>query len=42
MVYPLAPMPLKPDNIIAKLDRYAELLQLNAQYDLVRGHRSAI
>ena len=34
MVYPSASMPITPDNIIAKLDRYAELLQLNARYDL--------
>ena len=25
---------ITPDNIIAKLDRYAELLQLNAKFDL--------
>lgn len=27
-------MPITPENIVAKLDRYAELLQLNAKYDL--------
>ena len=27
-------MPLKPDNIIQMLDRYAALQQLNARYDL--------
>ena len=39
--YPSSPMPLTPDNIIAKLDRYAELLQLNAKFDLyvVTGQR---
>ncbi|WP_194266205.1 hypothetical protein [Dechloromonas sp. H13] len=25
---------ITPENIIAKLDRYAELVQLNAKYDL--------
>ena len=41
MVYPLAPMPLKPDNIIQMLDRYAALQQLNAKFDLyvVTGQR---
>lgn len=27
-------MPITPKNVIAKLDRYAELLQLNAKFDL--------
>ena len=32
---------ITPDNIIAKLDQYAELLQVNARYDLyvVTGQR---
>lgn len=34
MVYPSAPMPITPDNIIAKLDRYVELQQENAKFDL--------